>query len=177
MTTAWGLTKLGQGCVGMQMIGFNRARRNGGCPAHWGCESPIQDQAHRENILDDRGAAIHAGRAPTRGQLTLDGPVSRAMNVAMRRARMSQEQFLDWAPGREERLELDGFRPVASPVARSTTKRDALHQGFNLSRRTTACLRAACSRLSSCRLIVDEASSLGGSNIGLSLMETHRLTM
>ena len=105
MTTAWGLTKLGQGCVGMQMIGFNRARRNGGCHAHW------------------------------------------------------------------------GFRPVASPVARSTTKRDALRQGFNLSRRTTACLRAACSRLSSCRLIVDEALSLGGSDIGLSLMETHRLTV
>jgi Uma2 family endonuclease len=35
------------------------------------------------------------------------------MNVAIRKPRMTREQFLDWAQAREERYEFDGFQPVA----------------------------------------------------------------
>jgi Uma2 family endonuclease len=35
------------------------------------------------------------------------------MNIALRKPRMSREQFLDWASAREERYEFDGFQPVA----------------------------------------------------------------
>ena len=35
------------------------------------------------------------------------------MNVAIRKPRMTREQFFDWAQARDERYEFDGFQPVA----------------------------------------------------------------
>jgi Uma2 family endonuclease len=35
------------------------------------------------------------------------------MSIALRRPRMTREQFLDWASAQEERYEFDGFQPVA----------------------------------------------------------------
>lgn len=52
------------------------------------------------------------------------------MNIALRRPRMTREQFLDWAAARDERYEFDGFQPVA--MTGSTRRHNQI--SFNIHR-------------------------------------------
>lgn len=56
------------------------------------------------------------------------------MNVALRRARISREQFLDWASAREERYEFDGFQPVA--MTGGTARHNVIAQNIYFALRT-----------------------------------------
>ncbi len=47
------------------------------------------------------------------------------MNVALRKSRMTVEDFLAWEETQEERYEFNGFQPVAMPAGRHD-RRDLL---------------------------------------------------
>ena len=56
------------------------------------------------------------------------------MNVALRKPRMTREQFLDWAQARDERYEFDGFQPVA--MTGGTTRHNVIAQNVYFGLRT-----------------------------------------
>ena len=54
------------------------------------------------------------------------------MNVALRKPRMTREQFFAWAQARDERYEFDGFEPVAMTGGTVNHSRIARNLGFAL---------------------------------------------
>lgn len=57
-----------------------------------------------------------------------------AMNIALRKPRMTRQEFFDWAQAQDARYEFDGFQPVA--MTGGTARHNRIHQNISYALRT-----------------------------------------